>query len=165
MNVVLEYLTGTGSTHTLSKKYGIASHQTVLNWIHRYEKFGVEAFRIKGAKVDHDGSFKVKVLEWRHKNRASLSETALHFDISNVGTISSWQKKFDEGGKEALYKRRGRPGQMFKNPKDSHKGTKELSELERLQEENKLLKIENEYLKKLRALIQEPNHTDKSKRK
>lgn len=166
MQVVQEYLAGKGSTHTLSKKYGIASHHTVLNWIHRYEKFGVKAFQIKSSKFDYDGRFKVKVLEWRHKNRASLSETALHFDISNVGTISGWQKKFDEGGIEALYKRRGRPKQMIQNPKENkHTKTKELSELERLKEENKLLKIENEYLKKLDALIQEPTHTDKSKRK
>ena len=165
IQVVQEYLTGKGTTYSLSKKYGIAAHTTVLNWVHRYEKFGIEAFKIIRRKEERDGRFKAKVLEWRHKNRASLKETALHFNISNTGTISNWQKKFDEGGIEALYKRRGRPRQMIKNHKENHKETKELSELERLQEENKLLKIENEYLKKLRALIQEPNHTDKSKRK
>lgn len=106
-------------------------------------------------------------MEWRQKNGASLIETALHFDGSNVGTISIWlAKKFDEGGIEALYKRRGRPKQMIQNLKENkHSKTKKLSELDRLKEENKLLKIENEYLKKLDALIQEPNHTDKNKRK
>jgi transposase len=41
----------------------------------------------------------------------------------------------------------------------------ESSELEKLQRENRLLRIENEYLKKLKALIQESEDTDKSKRK
>ena len=164
--VVQEYLAGEGSTYTLGKKYGIASHKTILNWVHRYQKYGVEALQIRSSKCDQDGSFKVKVLEWRHKNRASLTETALHFDISNTGTIAGWQKKFDEGGVEALYKRRGRPKQMIQPPRvNKHTKTKELSELARVKEENKLLKIEIEYLKKLKALIQEPNHTDKSRRK
>lgn len=117
--VVQEYLTGVGST-TLSKKYGIADRHTVLNWVHRYEQFGEEAFPIRSPKFEYDGSFKVRVLEWKQRNRASLTGTALHFDISNTGTIAGWQKKFDEGGIEALYKRRGRPKQMIKNPKKKH---------------------------------------------
>ncbi len=143
------------SSTTLCKQYKVTSKPTVLDWVHRYQKFGVDAFQIRSPKFMYDGSSKVKVLEWRHKNRASLTETALHFDISNTGTISDWQKKFDEGGIEALYKRRGRPKQMLQNPKENkHTKTIELSELERLKEENKLLKIENEYLKKLDAVIQ-----------
>ena len=46
------------------------------------------------------------------------------------------------------------------------KGKKEEPlNLKNLQHENRLLRIENEYLKKLRALMQEPEDTDKSKRK
>jgi transposase len=49
---------------------------------------------------------------------------------------------------------------------DRKKGKKEdPSELEKLQHENRMLRIENEYLKKLRALIQESEDIDKSKRK
>ena len=162
--VVQEYLTGMGST-TLCKKYGVASRQTILDWVHRYEKYGVEAFQIRSSKFEYDGNFKAEVLKWRMENRASLTETALHFNISNAGTISTWEKKFHEKGIEALYERRGRPKQMTQNPKENKSTKNKLSEVERLKEENKLLKIENEYLKKLKALIQEPNYTDKSKRK
>jgi transposase len=162
--VVQEYLTGVSSI-TLCKKYGIASHQTIMDWVHRHEKFGVEAFEVRSPKFDYDGTFKVKVLKWRLENRASLTETALHFDITNAGTISTWEKKFHEEGLEALYKQRGRPKQMIQNPKENKSKKNKLSEVERLNEEIKLLKIENEYLKKLKALIQEPNHTDKNKRK
>lgn len=41
-------------------------------------------------------------------NRASLTEVAQHFDISKLSTIWSWQRKFEEKGVEALFKRRGR---------------------------------------------------------
>ena len=64
-----------------------------------------------------------------------------------------------------MFKRRGRPKDMTAN-NDRKMGEKEEPlELEKLQRENRLLRIENEYLKKLRALMQEPDDTDKSKRK
>jgi transposase len=98
-------------------------------------------------------------------NRASLTETALHFNISTSSTILSWKRKFKENGVEALFNRRGRP-ELMKTNSERKKGRKEEpSELEKLQQENRLLRIENEYLKKLRALMQEPEDTDKSNRK
>jgi transposase len=98
-------------------------------------------------------------------NRASLSETALHFNISAVSTIWTWERTVEEKGVAALFNRRGRP-KVMTAMNDQNKGKNEdPSELVKLQHENQMLRIENEYLKKLRALIQEPADTDKSKRK
>ncbi|MBT2739949.1 helix-turn-helix domain-containing protein [Bacillus sp. ISL-77] len=94
-------------------------------------------------------------------NRASLPETALHFDLSTPSTIWSWEKKYKEKGVEALFNRRGRPKDMTTNHK--HNQGKESIEVEKLQREIRMLRIENEYLKKLQALMQEPGDTDKSK--
>jgi transposase len=163
--VVLEYLNGGGSKE-LAKKYGIGSHQTILDWVNHYNKYGEKAFDLRSHERVYDGKFKLEVLEWMGRNRASLRETSLHFDITTPSTILSWKRKFDEEGVEALFKRRGRPIPMTANHHDHQQGKKEeSSELEKLQRENRMLKIENEYLKKLRALMQEPVVTDKSKRK
>lgn len=43
----------------------------------------------------------------------------------------------------------------------NHQAKKQLSELERLKAENRALKVENEYLKKLEALVQ---HRGQSKK-
>lgn len=163
--VVLEYLDGGGGTYELAKKYGIGSHQTILNWVNQYEKYGANAFEIRSSKDVYDGNFKLKVLEWMRRNRASLPETALHFNISAPSTIWSWQRTFEEKGAEALFKRRGRPNQMTTRDKQHRGKNEESSELEKLQREIRLLRIENEYLKKLRALIQGSRDTDKSKRR
>ena len=163
--VVLDYLNGGGGSKELAKKYGIGSHQTILNWVNHYKKYGDKAFDVRSPQDVYDGKFKLEVLEWMGRNRASLRETSLHFDITTPSTILSWKRKFEEKGVEALFKRRGRPIQMVaKN--DRQQGKKEeSSELEELKHENRMLRIENEYLKKLKALIQEPVDTDKSKRK
>lgn len=163
--VVLDYLNRGGGSIELAKKYGIGSHQTILDWVNRYKKFGDKAFDVRSPKDVYDGQFKLEVLEWMKRNRASLPETALHFNISTSSTIWSWQRTFEEEGVEALFKRRGRPKQMTAKHDDQQGKNEESSELEKLKRENRLLKIENEYLKKLRALIQESEDTDKSKRK
>lgn len=61
--------------------------------------------------------------------------------------------------------RRGRAKHMTTSPDHKQGKKEEPSELEKLKRENRLLKIENEYLKKLKALMQEPDDIDKSKRK
>lgn len=163
--VVFEYLNGGGGTVELAKKYGIGSRQTILNWVNQFKKYGANAFEIRSHKYDYDGNYKLKVLEWMRSNRASLPETALHFNISSPSTIWVWNRKLEKEGVEALFKQRGRQKQMTANHDDHQEKNEESSELEKLKRENRLLRIENEYLKKLRALIQGPEDTDKSKRK
>src|SRR4051812_7701184 len=94
--IVSEYLEGGGGSRELAKKYSIGSPQTILDWVNRYKKYGDKAFNIRSSKSDYDGNFKMEVLEWMWSNRASLLETALHFDISTPSTILSWEKKYKE---------------------------------------------------------------------
>jgi transposase len=163
--VVLEFLKGKESSNSLAKKYGIGSHRTILNWVNQFKEYGGSSFDIRSPKFDYDGNFKLEVLEWKKRNRASLPETALHFDISAPSTIWAWERKLEEKGIEALFMRRGRAKHMTTSPDHKQGKKEEPSELEKLKRENRLLKIENEYLKKLKALMQEPDDTDKSKRK
>ncbi|VTX87100.1 Uncharacterised protein [Limosilactobacillus oris] len=44
----------------------------------------------------------------------------------------------------------------------NHQASKQLSELEQLKAENRALKVENEYLKKLDALVQHRGQSKKS---
>ena len=145
------YLSGTSST-TIAKKLGIKKRGSILMWVARYRKYGVQGLEIRSPKYDYDGDFKQKVLNWKKQHKASYTQTALHFDISNVGTIANWQRKLNERGSEALYTRRGRAKHMITN--HNHQASKQLSELEQLKIENRALKVENEYLKKLEALVQ-----------
>ena len=151
LKAVQMYLSGIGST-TITQRLGIKRKNSVLMWVARYQKYGIQGIEIRHPKYDYDGDFKLKVLNWKKQHKASYSQTALQFDISNPGTIANWQRKFNQYGSEALFTRRGRAEHMTTN--HNWQASKQLSELERLKAENRALQVENEYLKKLEALVQ-----------
>ncbi|MFL2030358.1 IS3 family transposase [Loigolactobacillus zhaoyuanensis] len=149
--VVQDYLTTSLGLELIARKYRIKSHTTVNKWVRQYQYFGTEGLEVRRPEKVYDGSFKVNVLKWMKTNQASLTETALNFDISAPSTIWQWQRTFESSGVEALYRGKGQPKLMPTNKQN--KKIKQQSELEQLREENELLKIENEYLKKLKALV------------
>ena len=159
LKAVQMYLSGAGSEN-VACRLGIRNHNNVLMWVARYRKYGVLGLEIRLPKYDYDGDFKLKVLNWRKQHQASYSQTALQFNISNSGTIANWQKKLKERGIEALFTRRGRAKHMTTN--HNRQASKQLSELERFKAENRALKVENKYLKKLEALVQRRERSKKN---
>jgi transposase-like protein len=156
LKAIRMYLAGIGSS-TIARKLGIREAKSVQIWVARYRKYGVQGLEIRSPKFDYDGNFKLKVLNWRKQHEASYLQTALQFDISNPGTIANWQRKLKERGIEALFTRRGRA-----TTNHNQQARKQLSELERLKAENRALKVENEYLKKLEALVQRHGQSKKN---
>ena len=161
LNAIKMYLSGVGST-TIARRLGIKNGNIVLAWVHHYEKFGIDGIKISHTKRNYTGEFKANVLQWKLENQASYTETALQFNISNVGTIAAWQKQFDLGGLEALYSKRKRWSPQMNKSQKNNATDKVLSELERLRRENRLLHVENEYLKKVRALALEKERQEKN---
>ncbi|MCR5801102.1 MAG: helix-turn-helix domain-containing protein [Lachnospiraceae bacterium] len=130
-------------------------HSVIQTWYHLYENHGWEALRNGGAS--YDGAFKVMVVEYMHSNHLSCSSTAAHFGIKCISNVAKWERIYYEEGAEGLLriKPRGRPPKGMKK-KESVSQKKELSEetKEDLIAEVQRLRMENEYLKKLRALVQ-----------
>ena len=120
-------------------------------WVMRYEQFGPEGLLKKHGS--YNGVFKVSVVEYMHMNHLSIAQTAVKFGIPNDATIGRWERIYYEEGPEALSREnRGRQRKMDPNKpkKKMNKQTEEdlISEVQRL-------RMENEYLKKLQALVQE----------
>ena len=87
-----------------------------------------------------------------HDNHLSATETAVHFRIQTP-VVLKWEHVYYEEGPKALYEeRRGRSKNMSSKPRK-----KKLSEDNEkdLIAEVQQLRMENEYLKKLNALVQE----------
>ncbi len=128
----------------------------VRMWFHLYENHGWEALINGGAS--YDGAFKVMVVEYMHSNHLSCRSTAAHFGIKSAVNVGKWERIYYEEGPEGLLKckPRGRPPKDMKK-KETVTQNKELSEAtkEDLIAEVQRLRMENEYLKKLRALVQE----------
>ena len=128
----------------------------VQKWYALYENHGWEALKNGGAS--YDGDFKVMVVEYMHSNHLSCRSTAAHFGIKSHANVCKWERIYYEEGPEGLLKKkpRGRPPKGMEKSK-TYLQKKDLSEetKEDLIAEVQRLRMENEYLKKLRALVQE----------
>ena len=103
--------------------------------------------------LKYTGEFKIKVVESIRKENLSYTEALKQFNIPSHSTILRWERIYLEEGKEALFEerrgrakasdgaRKGRPKKLSKEVEDD------------LVKENQRLRMENEYLKKLDALI------------
>lgn len=90
---------------------------------------------------------------------ASQQETTLAFGLNNPSLIANWDLVFQREGVAGLEgKPKGRPPMPGKKKgKPNQKKEKELSREAQLERENELLRLENAYLKKLRAFQENPD--------
>ncbi|GEC82776.1 transposase [Lysinibacillus sphaericus] len=103
------------------------------------------------------------VLNFMIEKGTSLNETAAIFKIPAPSTISAWRKQYETQGLDALQsKKKGRPSMKKESNKQSKQAPVKVS-TEALEARIKQLEMENEYLKKLNALVQNkeksPNRT------
>ena len=135
-----------------AKHFNIPSSTPILEWVRKYEKRGPEGL-LRNQKSSYDGQFKQNVVEYMHNNHLSLTETAIKFNLGNHNVVGKWERIYYEEGPQGLYiERRGRSKNMSSKPKKKNLN-KEIEE--DLIAENQRLRMENEYLKKLNALVQE----------
>ena len=160
LRVVQEYLDGPLGYKLLARKYGVKSETQLKNWVAIFRKYGVSGLYAKKNREVYSVQFKLDVLSFMKRTGASVTETALQFGLTNPPTIASWKKAFLQGGTEALDRPKGRPAMSDKNKNNKRKAYKKdrkLTREEELEQENELLRLEVEYLKKLRAFQMDPD--------
>ncbi|MBI6875758.1 helix-turn-helix domain-containing protein [Clostridium aciditolerans] len=147
--VVHAYLSGEGSLQDIAIKYKIPTQDTVRQWVMKYnghEKLKASGtggiIMTKGRKTTYDE--RVEIVKYCIENKNNYSETAQKYQVS-YQQVYAWTTKYEKDGVEALLDRRGK-----RKPED------EMSELEKLRAQNKLLEAENrrqqmeiDFLKKL----------------
>jgi transposase len=168
IKVAKEYQEGFLGVRRLAKKHGIRSKSAVERWIKLYEEFGVEGLISKNHNETYPVQFKLDVLRFIERTGSSETVTALHFGMTNPTLISQWKKAFREGGAEVFGRPKGRPlmSNTSKNNKENKKAENGMSREQKLERENELLRLEVEYLKKLRAFQMDPkNYLEKHKQR
>ncbi|EBH4249449.1 helix-turn-helix domain-containing protein, partial [Listeria monocytogenes] len=90
-------------------------------------------------------------IELYQTSELSYREIANQIGLNNPALIASWMKKFREDGADGLSKKKGRPQKMA-TQKKKKSVQDNLTQLEKLEKENRMLKIEISYLKELRRL-------------
>jgi len=129
------------------------SDRLISLWVNCYKMHGKAGLSLKN-NVAYTGGFKLALLQEMLNDGLSLQQLSVKYLIS-PSLISVWKREYERDGALALFKekQRGRPSKMKKNPKN--KQTTPISDREKLLKENELLRAENDYLKKLQALIQQ----------
>jgi len=152
LRVVAAYLNGTGGVKTLAKEHGV-ERGAVQKWIARYRVHGAEGLKKKFSH--YSAEFKLSVLRHMWDNELSCRETAAVFDLRNHSYLTDWEKRYRSGGIQALAsRRRGRPRKMPDTGKPLPPPDDDKLSNEALLAELKYLRMENAYLKKLKALVQ-----------
>ena len=155
LQAIKSYLNGEGGLWTISKKYGIVHCEQLRRWVlwyngHREIKGSScakgEIYMTKGRKTTQEERAKIVAFCIEHNYDYGL--TVETYKVS-YQQIYSWVRKYEEGGVDKLKDNRGRT-----------KPAEEMSEIEKLKAEmkileakNRQLEIENEFIKKLQELI------------
>lgn len=109
-------------------------------------------------RISYSGKFKQTVVEDIRKNHLSYSEAMRKYGIGGKMSIQRWERIYLEEGPEGLYiERRGR-GSQGRPPKLDKKVEADLiAEVQRL-------RAENDYLKKLNALVIEEERRNRRRK-
>lgn len=155
LQAINSYLKGEGGLWTVSKKYGIIHCEQLRRWVlwyngHKEIKGSSSAkgeiYMTKGRKTTQEERTEIVAFCIEHNYDYGL--TVETFGVS-YNQIYSWVRKYEEGGVDKLKDNRGRTKPM-----------EEMTEIEKLKAEmkileakNRQLEIENEFIKKLQELI------------
>jgi transposase len=93
----------------------------------------------------------------------SRTETSLEYGLSSTGILFNWIKKYKEANYVIVEKSKGRRSTMKKEIKKYEDMTSE-EKVQHLETKNLYLEAENEYLKKLRAVIQNRKNPQQKKK-
>lgn len=150
-------LAGDSIKHT-AKILGIPSDKTLHLWLAHFNHGGIDQLLHKNKA--YSPQFKQNVIEYRQRYSLSLKETAAHFAIPNHSIICQWEKAYLAYGLSGLLpKKRGRPSMK----KKSKKRKPEPTYVEKLEAENYRLRMENDFLKKYNALVQQEEEEERRK--
>ena len=157
-NAVKVYLNGHDSLRSVAKRFNI-SKTTLNRWVAKYKEHGLKAFL--ETCTNYSLEFKMDVINYMYDTGASIEETAAKFNVSSSGVVNNWLKLYETQGIDALLIKNKRERlSMVKKKQVQNDKTTDKS----LQAENERLRMENAYLKKLHALIQEKEKLQNKKK-
>ena len=151
LECVNKYKNGRHIEHPIGKsRNSFMTH--VRDWVKSYDDLGIDDLK-------HSSTNKIWTPEKRFKLVAkvlagnSITSVAKLSHI-NPGQLYQLVRKYNESGMNGLQCKKGRPTMKKNNKKKRSKlSISEQEELKLLRERNEYLEMENEYLKKLDALV------------
>lgn len=145
------YLLENESSSAISKKLNL-NISVLFRWIKGYQLHGATSLKRKRKLTRYSSQFKLDVIRARVVQNLSYPQILAKYNISSAKMVMDWVNLYNEHGFKAIEcSKLGRPTMKDTittvNKKDNEKTSKELLE------ELKFLRAENDYLKKMKALV------------
>lgn len=109
----------------------------------------------------YTSEFKLKVIEDMRGNNLGYKETEIKYGISAHSAIQRWERIYLEEGPDGLCKERRGKASKVNSPKKGRPPKMDKKVEEDLIAEVQRLRMENAYLKKLNALVQQREEFEK----
>lgn len=148
-----DFRNANGSLREICTRYNISSHSILRKWIKQSTCDTINSsYSVKGAATMNKGrkttyEERIEIVSFCIANADDYKLTAEKFNVS-YQQVYLWIKKYNENGYSALVDRRGQHI-TFDELNESKKYSLELK---LLKSENKKLKLENDFLKKLEEI-------------
>ena len=137
LSAVKDYINGKGSLADISLKYNLSCTGILTQWINKYNKCH-KTCKSHNNKGDH-------IMTNGRKTTYEERIEIVAFCIANANDYNLTANKYNRGGYEALVDRRGKRKKL----EDLSESEKIAAQLKLLESENRHLKMENDFLKKL----------------
>jgi transposase-like protein len=147
-SAVEEYLSGKGSQADICKKYKITDRKMLRCWISMYNGHkelrpsrgrGSDIYMTKGRNTTHEE--RVEIVSYCIEHSNDYTAVIEKYGVS-YQQIYSWVRKYNEKGAEGLVDKRGK-----------RKPEAEMTELEKLRAENRMLEAQNKRLETENAVL------------
>jgi transposase len=153
---VQDYCSGNGGLRDVARRHNV-NFSSLRQWVLGYQTLGITGITGK-KKIHYSPAFKLSVLQRMREEKLSYRQAAALFDIRRFDILGQWERRYDEGGLEALSRQPGSgPHKKMTNPVPSiplESSGDEAHTRDDLLSELNQLRMEIAYLKKLDALVQ-----------
>jgi transposase len=153
LQAVHDYLAGQAGFKTVARRHGLVA-PVLRRWVEWYRLNGVDGLSKRARH--YSAEFKLTALQHMWDNSLSQTQVAAVFNIGNPTSIGTWERRFLDGGIEALSRAPRTKRENMDTPASNpaQKPSDDERTRDELLSELAELRAEVAYLKKLDALVQ-----------